>query len=164
MNIAIWIWLFVRIWHTPPATLGEAALREAHRRSILPPTATLRLTDAELPSAPAAAPTPRTSTPSASASPPQPDEASWRAKALAAREAVAKDRALLDAVVSRLNTLDRDIAARDDPAQRAKLVSERRQAIAERDKLTGKLAAGEQALNGLLEDARKAGVPPGWLR
>jgi hypothetical protein len=91
-------------------------------------------------------------------------EAHWRALVAAARAALERSRVLADALQSRLNALATDIVNRDDPAQRSQLELQRQRALAELDRT--KIAITEQvkAIADIEEDARKAGVPPGWLR
>lgn len=91
-------------------------------------------------------------------------EAFWRDTITRAREALERSRVLTDALQSRLNALATDIVNRDDPAQRAQLELERQRALAELDRLRADVAAQTQAIADIEEDARKAGVPPGWLR
>ncbi len=91
-------------------------------------------------------------------------EAFWRGTITRAREALERSRVLTDALQSRLNALATDIVNRDDPAQRAQLELERQRALAELDRVRAEVAAQAQAIADIEEDARKAGVPPGWLR
>lgn len=81
-----------------------------------------------------------------------------------ARAALERSKVLADALQSRLNALATDIVNRDDPAQRAQLELERQRAITELDRMKAEIAEQTKAIADLEEDARKAGVPPGWLR
>jgi len=92
------------------------------------------------------------------------DAAWWRARITAAREAVVRDRVLVSALESRVAALATDITGRDDPEQRAQLIAARQQALAELDRLTTQVADGERAITAIEDEARKAGVPPGWIR
>ena len=92
------------------------------------------------------------------------DEAFWRSTITRARDALDRSRVLTDALQSRLNALATDIVNRDDPAQRAQLELERQRALAELDRVRAEVAAQTRAIADIEEDARKAGVPPGWLR
>ncbi len=71
---------------------------------------------------------------------------------------------LADALQSRLNALTTDIVNRDDPAQRAQLERERQRALLELDRTKIEIAEHVKAIAAIEEEARKAGVPPGWLR
>jgi hypothetical protein len=69
-----------------------------------------------------------------------------------------------EALQSRINGLWADFVARDDPAQRAVIEADRNVAIAELERVRSDVARNEQAIADLEEEARRAGVPPGWLR
>ncbi len=92
------------------------------------------------------------------------DRAYWSKRIQQAREQVERDRVLADALQTRVNSLDNDVVNRDDPAQRAKLMSERERALVELDRLKKAVGADEKAIAAIEEEARRAGVPPGWLR
>jgi hypothetical protein len=92
------------------------------------------------------------------------DEAYWRGRIGAARSALERTKIFADALQSRLNALATDIVNRDDPAQRAQLEMERQRALAEMDRVKKEMSEQEKAIADIEEEARKAGVPPGWLR
>jgi hypothetical protein len=92
------------------------------------------------------------------------DEAYWRSRMAAARSAMERLRIFSDALQSRLNALATDIVNRDDPAQRSQLELERQRAIAEMERVTKEMADQTKVIADIEEEARKAGVPPGWLR
>ena len=92
------------------------------------------------------------------------DEKYWRERITAARSALERSRIFADALQSRLNALATDIVNRDDPAQRSQLELERQRALAELDRVQKEVADHTKAISGIEEEARKAGVPPGWLR
>lgn len=91
-------------------------------------------------------------------------EAYWRALINGARAALERSKALADALQSRLNALATDIVSRDDPAQRAELARERERALVMLEKLKAEIDEQTKAIAGIEEEARRAGVPPGWLR
>jgi hypothetical protein len=91
-------------------------------------------------------------------------ESEWRERALAARAALERDEVLHDAMQSRVNALTNDVTSRDDPAQRAELVKQRARALSEFDRLTLQVEKDKLAIAALEEEARKKGVPPGWIR
>jgi hypothetical protein len=95
---------------------------------------------------------------------PAKDQAYWRARITAAREAVERSRIFADALQSRINALTTDFVNRDDPAQRAQLDLERRRALDELERVKKEIADQTKAIADIEEEARKAGVPPGWLR
>jgi hypothetical protein len=92
------------------------------------------------------------------------DEAYWRARMTQARSALERLRLFSDALQTRLNALATDIVNRDDPAQRSQLELERQRAVAELERVKQEMADQAKVIAGIEEDARKAGVPPGWLR
>lgn len=92
------------------------------------------------------------------------DEAYWRNRMGTARSALERSRIFAEALQSRINALSADIVNRDDPAQRGQLELERQRARAELDRVNSEIAEQTKAIAAIEEEARKAGVPPGWLR
>ena len=60
--------------------------------------------------------------------------------------------------------LTADFTARDDPAQRSAIGRDRQKALDELDRVKKALETDRQALGDFQEEARRASVPPGWLR
>ena len=50
------------------------------------------------------------------------------------------------------------------PAQRNAVAANRQKALTELDRVKKEITANTKALADLSEEARRAGVPPGWLR
>lgn len=92
------------------------------------------------------------------------NEQYWRKRTQALRDQLERDRTLTDALQSRVNALTADVISRDDPAQRAKLSLDRQKALTELERLKAAVSDGTKAIADLDEEARRAGVPPGWLR
>jgi hypothetical protein len=92
------------------------------------------------------------------------DEARWRERMREARAALERNQMFEQALESRINALWADFTARDDPAQRAAIDAERKKAIAQRDRVKAEIVAQTKAIADIEEEARRAGVPPGWLR
>jgi hypothetical protein len=92
------------------------------------------------------------------------DEQAWRKKMADARLALERSQMYADALQSKINALWTDFTARDDPAQRAQLEIERKRALAEQERVKGEIEAQKKAIADLEEEARRAGIPPGWLR
>jgi hypothetical protein len=92
------------------------------------------------------------------------DQAYWAGRVKALQAQVDHDQIFADAMQSRVNALTADFAARDDPAQRALINGDRQKAVAELDRLKLAIQNGKKALADLQEEARRAGVPAGWLR
>jgi hypothetical protein len=95
---------------------------------------------------------------------PPKDQKYWHDRMQKAREAADRDQTLADAMQSRINALTTDFVNRDDPAQRAVIARDRDRALAELDRLKKQIVDDRKAITDLEEEARRAGVPPGWLR
>jgi len=91
-------------------------------------------------------------------------EAYWRNRMQQAREDLRRNQNLADAVQSRINALTTDFVNRGDPVQQAQIGTQRTEALRELDRLRKAIADGTRAVADLEEDARRAGVPAGWLR
>ena len=100
------------------------------------------------------------------ASPPEAakDEKYWRGRISAAKDDIAKSEAFREALQSQINGLTADFSARDDPNQRAKIADARQKAIAQLADVTEAITKGIKSIADIEEEARRAGVPPGWLR
>jgi type II secretory pathway pseudopilin PulG len=95
---------------------------------------------------------------------PKRDEKLWKDRMTLVRDAVTHDKVLLDAVQSQINALTTEFVNTSDPAQRAVVEGRRKTALAELDRLNKDLQAQTRAISDIQEEARKAGVPAGWLR
>jgi hypothetical protein len=173
-------------------TLGEIAKREAERRKTVP-TAAKTYTNEDLKKLPPAAgegtgatPDPAKAAealkaldPSKPADKAKPteikpdakpagdalkDEKYWRDRISAVREDIRRNEAFKSALQTQVNALSADFAGRDDPAQRAKIADDRQKALAEMARLTLDIDKANKAIADIEEEARRAGVPPGWLR
>lgn len=103
--------------------------------------------------------------PGADAATPGPkDEAYWTGKMTAARTALERSRMFADALQSRINALTTDAVNRDDPAQRAALETDRQKAVAELERVKKEMDDQTKAIAAIQDEARKAGVPAGWVR
>lgn len=127
----------------------------------VPPPPTAPATDAK----PANA-TPGNATPAAPAATPgdKKDQAYWSGRITAARTAVDRAQILADSLQSRINALTTDFVNRDDPAQRAKIEADRKAALAELERTKKELESLQKAIVTIEDEARRAGVPAGWLR
>jgi hypothetical protein len=155
-------------------SLGDVARKEAARRKKVAKPAKVYTND-DVGGAEATAPPAAPADAAAAAPPPKPeekpadegpkkDEAYWRARIGEARTGLNRAKMFHDALQSRINGLSADFAARDDPAQRAALSSDRQKAVAELDRVKKEIADFEKQIRDIEDEARKAGVPPGWLR
>ena len=92
------------------------------------------------------------------------DEAAWKARMNQAREALRQNEVFAEALQTRINALTTDFVNRDDPFQRAKVGEDRQKALDELDRVKTEIENGKKAIVEIEEDARKANVPPGWIR
>jgi type IV secretory pathway VirB10-like protein len=92
------------------------------------------------------------------------EEKAWRQKMADARTALERSQMYHDALQSKINALWAEFTGKDDYAQRAVLEVERKRAIAEQERVTEEIAQQKKAIADLEEEARREGVPPGWLR
>jgi hypothetical protein len=102
--------------------------------------------------------------PAAPASDPKGDEATWRKRRQSIQDTLDRAQAFAGALQSQINGLTTDFAARDDPAQRARVGTERQKALTELERVKKEIQQNTKALDDLREEARRSGVPPGWLR
>ena len=92
------------------------------------------------------------------------DEQYWRGRITSARDALARSETFRDALQSRINVLTTDFVNRDDPAQRAAIAFDRQKSLAELDRVQADIQSQTKQIADIEEEARRAGVPPGWLR
>ena len=159
-------------------SLADVARKEQERRksapnaskvytkSDLPKTAAPAADEATLPppvaadgqAAPAPAPAPAADAGETK------DEAWWKKRMAAAREELRRAEMFAEALQTRINSLARDFSSRDDPAQRRKIGAERAEALNEQARVKQEVEAWKKEIADIQEEARKTGVPPGWLR
>jgi hypothetical protein len=92
------------------------------------------------------------------------DQAYWsmRMKDLTAQ--LDRDQTYADALQARISALTADYSARDDPAQRAGILRDKQKASDEFERLKQAIQSEKKAIADFQEEARRASVPPGWLR
>jgi hypothetical protein len=95
---------------------------------------------------------------------PAKDKAYWAGRLKGLQDTLDRDQTYADALQSRINALTTDFVNRADPAQRAVIERDRQRSIAELARLKEQIQKDKKALADLDEEARRAGVPPGWLR
>lgn len=164
-------------------SLGELAAKEAKRREAVKGTSKV-LTNQDLPRGMAPRPVPPAdpgapaeAKPEAKPDEAQPpktdqpakdepakDEAWWRKRITLAREELRRNEMFAEALQTRINALTNDFTARDDPFQRAKIAEERTTALAELQRVKTDIESTRKTIADIEEEARRAGVPPGWLR
>lgn len=92
------------------------------------------------------------------------DEAHWKDRITKARQALSRDESFAEALQSRINALSTDFVNRDDPAQRAVIGADRDKALAELERVKRDIQNHQKGLAAIREEARREGVPPGWVR
>ncbi len=95
---------------------------------------------------------------------PEKNETWWRNRMTEARATLEKNKLLVDSLQTRANALVNDFEARDDPAQRMQLKLQREKTLAELQRVKDDIEAATKLIADIEEEARRAGVPPGWLR
>ena len=113
--------------------------------------------------------TPATSAPSGAAPTPAPtmDPAQrWRRDGKQRRDAVTRSEAKVAAIQARVDALllDRDPVNVMDPNRLQTLEAVKARALQDLETAKAELSQARQALEDLEEDARKSGIPAGWLR
>jgi hypothetical protein len=91
------------------------------------------------------------------------EEAAWRGRMQAAREAVSRTQMQLDSMRNQAAQLTAASAAASDD-QRGSFQKRQQDALQEYDKLRADLTRNQKALADLQSEASRAGVPPGWVR
>ena len=92
------------------------------------------------------------------------DQAYWSSELRTRQSQLSRDQIYAAALQSRVSALSTDFVNRDDPAQRAVIAGDRQRALDELDRLNKQIVTDQQTITDFMEDARRAGVPPGWLR
>ena len=167
-------------------SLGDVAKQEeARRKAVTSPGKvytddTLRAKSAPSPgnsSAPVTAPAEKAPATSAGSTPaaapksdeskkdePKKDEDYWHKRVAAERDALSRSQMFAEALQSRINALTTDFVNRDDPARRDQIAADRQQALGELERVRKEIADQTKAIADTQEEARKSGVPPGWVR
>lgn len=92
------------------------------------------------------------------------DQAFWSGRISTARTALDRSRMFAEALQSRINALTTDFVNRDDPAQRAVIETDRKSALAELERVRAEIEKQQKDIAAIEDEARRAGVPSGWLR
>jgi hypothetical protein len=172
--------LVIAAWAVPASAQSLAAVarkEEARRKQVKQPSKVITNKDLKPVTAPPPPPAPADpAAPAAEGAPPpadaapdeaqqrEQDEQAWRNKMQDARQALERSQMYADALQSKINALWGDFTARDNPVERAQIEVERKKAIAEQERVKGEIEAQKKTIADLEEEARKAGVPPGWIR
>ena len=153
-------------------SLADVAAVEAARRKTVTASSKVYTNDSLAPGSQQStvpAPTPATSKPEtpSKADPAAEDaknEKYWRGRITAVLQGIARNKVLSEAMQSRINALNAEALSVDDPGQRAIVQSNLTKAAGEMQRLTLESEKYNKDLIGIQEEARRANVPPGWLR
>jgi hypothetical protein len=91
-------------------------------------------------------------------------EAEWRKRIADERDGLARAQVFAEALQSRINVLSADFVNVDDPAHREVVAADRQKSLAELDRVKTEIQAHQKKITEIQTDARKAGVPAGWVR
>jgi hypothetical protein len=92
------------------------------------------------------------------------DQSYWKGRITQAREQLERTKTLAAAMQSRINALNTDFVNTDDPAKRSGVERDRQRALAELERLKKEEKDLTKSIADIGEEARRANVPPGWLR
>lgn len=92
------------------------------------------------------------------------DEKYWRDRITSVQQGLARNKVLLDALQSRVNGLNTEFTNMDDPSQRGVIEENRKTALTEMERVKKDIENQSKEIVTIQEDARRASVPPGWLR
>lgn len=148
---------------TPSKVLTNKDLAPAP--AVTPPPAAS--SDATASTAPAAADGTKPATPAEGekkAEEPAQDQAYWSKRAIDLQSALSRNETFAVAMQSRINALANEYTNQGDGVRQQAIAVERQKALADLDGLTKEIADGRKAITDLQEEARRSGVPPGWLR
>jgi len=155
-------------------SLGNVAKETEAQRKTVKATGKVYTNDtlksAPAPSQPAPTTTPAAE-PSASgvadakkAEPVKADEATWRERIKTERDALARAESFATALQSQINGLYGEFTACQAPPQCNEVSAKRQKAIAELERVKKEIETHTKAIADIQEEARKAGVPAGWVR
>jgi hypothetical protein len=95
---------------------------------------------------------------------PRETEEYWRERMDGTRAELQRNELILEALQSRVNALTTNFVNRDDPAQRTTIANDRQTTLAEMERTKALIEKLKQQIAAIEEEARQAGVPPGWVR
>ncbi|HEX5214324.1 MAG TPA: hypothetical protein VFV98_02615 [Vicinamibacterales bacterium] len=147
----------------PPETIGQVASREEFRRQLVGRSTRL-YTNYDLPvqaivseiDAPAPTPDPVSVLPR--------DEAWWRTRIATARAMLDRNQILADGLAMRVSSLTREIVNQVDTGEQARLRAQLKKTMDELDRQQKIVLGDRRTVEAIQEDARRLGIPMGWLR
>jgi hypothetical protein len=167
--------LFIGTAHVAAGqSLGDVAKKEEARRKTIKSSGKVYTNDKLKPAPQPSSPGPVSQPAPAPSADPEPapsdaasargDESTWRKRMADAREALQRSQTFAEALQNQLNSLATDFVNRDDPAQRSLIAQKRDSVTAELERVKREVADQTKAISAIQEEARRAGVPAGWVR
>jgi hypothetical protein len=159
-------------------SLADVAKAEEARRKTIK-TGVKVYTNEDLGRTPATSPAPAQPAPvtTASAKPADPakpgeekpvdptkTQAYWKERATTLQQSLSRNKLLLEALQSQVNGLNAEFVNMDDPGQRDLLQARLQRATGELQRVQQDIEKQTRAAGALQDEARKAGVPAGWVR
>ena len=92
------------------------------------------------------------------------DQAFWQKRMAAAREDLNRTQMFADSLQTKINSQRTDYVNRDNRVEREKILVELNTSLAELERLKKELEEKQKAITAIEDEARRAGVPAGWLR
>lgn len=159
-------------------SLADVARAEEARRKTVK-AAVKVYTNEDLDGAPATgAPTPPATEPAGPAKPgnaaakpeeqkpvdPAKTEKYWKDRAAEIQQSLSRSKVLLEALQTQVSGMNAEFLSMDDPGQRGLLEARLQRATGELQRVQQDIDRQTKAAADLQEEARKAGVPAGWIR
>jgi hypothetical protein len=91
-------------------------------------------------------------------------ESYWKNRASTIQQSLARHKVLMEAMQSRINALNAEALGADDPGRHATLQTNLTTAVGEMERLKQETEKLNQDWATTQEEARRANIPPGWLR
>lgn len=151
----------------PAKIYTNSDLRADYALGVPPPPSTEGTGGANATAGNASSSTPSNATPAAPAAGAKPaaqDQAYWAGRMKDARSQLSRSQIFADSLQSRINALTTEYVNRDDPAQRSKIEADKNTSLAELERVKKEIETQTKAIKAIEDEARRAGVPAGWLR
>jgi hypothetical protein len=91
-------------------------------------------------------------------------QAHWKERATTIQQSLSRNKLLVEALQSQVNALNAEYMNTDDPGQRDLMQARIQRATGELQRVQQEIEKQTKAAADLQEEARKAGVPAGWVR
>jgi hypothetical protein len=95
---------------------------------------------------------------------PKTTQAYWKDRATAIQDSLSRGKVLLEALQSQVSAMNAQFLTMDDPGQRSLLEARLQRASGEMVRVQQDIEKQTKAAADLQTEARRAGIPPGWVR